>query len=74
VFTGKGKVFPVHAIKVYRGSRRIYPFILYIVTGRKWIVTFAPGKTYDARWVRIWLGARAGLDIFGKSLFPLLGF
>jgi hypothetical protein len=31
---GKGKVIPVHAMKAYRGSRRITPLILHLGTKR----------------------------------------
>jgi hypothetical protein len=35
----KGKIFPVIALKAYRGSRSIAPLILNLVPRRRWMAT-----------------------------------
>jgi hypothetical protein len=43
----KGKVFPVHAMRVYRGSRGIAPTILNLGTRWRWVVNFTPRPLYS---------------------------
>jgi hypothetical protein len=38
----KGKVFPVHSIKAYKGRRGISPLILNLGTLWRWVVNFMP--------------------------------
>jgi hypothetical protein len=39
----KGKVFPIHAMKAYGGSRCIAPLILTFSATQRWVVNFMPG-------------------------------
>ena len=38
----KGKYFPVHVMKAYRGSRGIFPLILHLSARWKWVFKFTP--------------------------------
>jgi len=41
-YNNKGKVVPVHAMKIYRRSRGIAPLILNLGTRLRWVVNFTP--------------------------------
>lgn len=43
---GKGKVFPVHAMKAYRGSRLVTPFLTSALDGSEWV-----GPHYQSEYV-----------------------
>ena len=62
-------MFLVHAIKAYRGSKGIAPFILNVGTCEGEDLTagsgrFIPGKNPDTSSVGVGLGPRVGLDVF----------
>jgi hypothetical protein len=57
----KDKVFPVHAMKTYRGRRGTAPLVLNIGTRWRWVVNFMPRPHYPCKEPRYPLkGRRAG--------------
>jgi hypothetical protein len=59
-------------MKVYRGSRRITPFIINLGSRWKWVVNFTPRPLYSlgnnprTRWKEEWTEDRAGVDVLEK--------
>ena len=59
-------------MKVYRGSRRIAPFIINLGSRWKWVVNFTPRPLYSlgnkprTRWMEEWMEDRAGVDVLEK--------
>jgi hypothetical protein len=78
---GKGKVFPVHAVKAYRGSGGIAPPILNLRTnGGQWwslcLVSLAAGKSTKYLFNRKLDGPQSWFGRFGEqlNLLPVLLF
>jgi hypothetical protein len=83
VFTVKRyyKVFLVHVMKAYRGSRSIALLILNLSTRWKWMVNFTHQLLYswegtpNIHWLEDWMSPIAAVDIMEKkNLLPLPGF
>jgi hypothetical protein len=72
-----GEVFPVHAMKTYRGRRGTAPLTLNIGTRWRWVVNFMPRPHYPGKknpdthlkWDGV--GTRAGLGNLHNSLWLL---
>jgi hypothetical protein len=47
--TGRGKAFPIHATKTYRGNESIALLILYLGTWWRWVVNFTPQPLFPGK-------------------------
>jgi hypothetical protein len=69
----KCKVFPVHAVKAYRGIRSVTPLRLNLTTRWKRVVVLhfgclTPGTEPGTHWIGGWVGPRVNLDFWkGKK-------
>lgn len=68
----KGKVVPVHTMKIYKGSKGSAPLILNLGTTRTRAVNFTPwpiyprGKNASTHWIGGWVGHSASLNVLDK--------
>jgi hypothetical protein len=65
----KGKIFPVHTLKTYRGSRLVVPLIFNLSIRWRPVVNFAPQPLYT--WERILVPIE---EEAGCTLEPVLTF
>ena len=60
------KVFLVHTMQAYKGTRSIAPFINLAVDRGEWLTVHpscsTPGKDPSTHWIGGWVDHRAGLD------------
>jgi hypothetical protein len=64
----KRKVFPIHAMKTYRGNRGTTPLILNSGTRKRQVVDFMPRPLYPREWqvrndYKTWMGPTANLEV-----------
>ena len=78
--TVKGKVAPVHNMKVYRGVEvKVHSHYCSVLDECECLSSrpgrSQPGKEPDTHWIGGWVGPIADLNVFGKVIFyPCRGF